>query len=164
MGVVFSHDPVTCVDQSNGVAYAYPFGGNGGYSYDWNNGSIEDIAQNLHSDWHSLLVTDVLGCEVRDSVFVTKIDRPCIDPPNAFTPNGDNYNDGWQIDNIHLYPDLEVLVFNKWGNQVHRQAGGYEPWDGKINGVDAPSDTYYYVININYLDRKAVVGNVTILR
>ncbi len=164
MGVVFSHDPVTCVDHSNGVAYAYPFGGNGGYSYDWNNGSIEDIAQNLHSDWHSLLVTDVLGCEVRDSVFVTKIDRPCIDPPNAFTPNGDNYNDGWQIDNIHLYPDLEVLVFNKWGNQVHRQAGGYEPWDGKINGVDAPSDTYYYVININYLDRKAVVGNVTILR
>lgn len=164
MTVTFEHEPVSCIDQSDGVAFAFAEGGNGGYSYLWENGSIADSSQNLSHDWQTVTVTDVLGCIAIDSVFITRLDGPCIVPPNAFTPNGDVYNDAWQIDNIHLYPNLEVLVFNKWGNRIHFQKGGYESWDGTINGSPAPSDTYYYIININYLDRQPVRGNVTILR
>lgn len=164
MTVAFEHDPVSCIDQADGVGYAFAEGGNGGYSYLWDSGSIEDYAEQLDHDYHVLVVTDVLGCTAVDSVFITRLEGPCIDPPNAFTPNDDNYNDRWQIDNVALYPDLEILIFNKWGNKIHFQRGDYEPWDGTINGSPAPSDTYYYVININYLDREPVRGNVTILR
>jgi gliding motility-associated-like protein len=111
-----------------------------------------------------VIVTDMLGCQVVDSVYITKINAPCIDPPTAFTPNGDQYNDAWQIDNLYLYPNVQVLVFNKWGNVVHEQNGTYEPWDGNINGQVAPSGTYFWVINPNYLDREAARGNVTIVK
>lgn len=164
MYVTFDHDPATCIDQVNGVAYAFPVGGNGGYIYDWSNGGIEETAGGLSTGWHYLTLTDVLGCEAYDSVFVTYIDGPCIDPPTAFTPNGDLYNDDWRIDNVNIYPQLHVEVFNKWGNKIHEQLGGYEPWDGTINGVQAPSETYYWVIHLNYLNRESVRGNVTILR
>lgn len=164
MFVTFEHDPVTCIDQMNGVGYAYPVGGNGGYSYEWESSATDYIAGGLGNDFYYVIVTDMLGCQVVDSVYITKINAPCIDPPTAFTPNGDQYNDAWQIDNLYLYPNVQVLVFNKWGNVVHEQNGTYEPWDGNINGQVAPSGTYFWVINPNYLDREAARGNVTIVK
>lgn len=162
--VNFDHDPVSCIDQFDGVAYAHPEGGNGGYMYDWSNGATTSVNTGLISDWYTLTVTDLLGCTVYDSVFVTSNDGPCLTPVSAFSPNMDNYNDTWVIDNMYLYPQLEMKVFNKWGNVVHKQSGEYEPWDGSINGVQAPSETYYYIIHLNYEDRESVRGNITIIR
>ena len=160
----FEHDPASCIDAMDGVGYAYPQGGNGGYQYEWSNGATTQIAEGLTNDYHFLTVTDILGCEATDTLYVTALDAPCLDPPNAFTPNGDNYNDDWRIDNFGIYPDARIQVFNKWGNKIHEQSGEYIPWDGTINGAPAPSDTYYWIIDINYLDRESVRGNVTILR
>jgi len=162
--VNFDHDPVSCIDQFDGVAYAHPEGGNGGYMYDWSNGATTSVNTGLISDSYTLTVTDLLGCTVYDSVFVTSNDGPCLTPVSAFSPNMDNYNDTWVIDNMYLYPQLEMKVFNKWGNVVHKQSGEYEPWDGSINGVQAPSETYYYIIHLNYEDRESVRGNITIIR
>lgn len=162
--IVFEHDPASCIDAADGVGYAYPQGGNGGYMYDWSNGATTQIATGFTNDYHYLTVTDVLGCVATDTLYITALDAPCLDPPNAFTPNGDVYNDDWRIDNFEFYPDAHLQVFNKWGNKVHEQIGVYEPWDGTINGSPAPSDTYYWIIHINYLDRESVRGNVTILR
>lgn len=164
MIVYLDHDPVTCIDQSNGVAYVEVTGGNGGYMYDWSNGGVDDVNGGLSSETYLLTVTDILGCYVDTSIFITKIDAPCIDPPNAFTPNNDMYNDTWRIDNLDLYPNMHLQIFNKWGTLVNEQVGTYEEWDGKINGVDAPSSTYYWVIHLNYLDRSSVSGYVTIVR
>jgi gliding motility-associated-like protein len=162
--IVFEHDPASCIDAADGVGYAYPQGGNGGYMYDWSNGATTQIATGFTNDYHYLTVTDVLGCVATDTLYITALDAPCLDPPNAFTPNGDVYNDDWRIDNFEFYPDAHLQVFNKWGNKIHEQIGVYEPWDGTINGSPAPSDTYYWIIHVNYLDRESVRGNVTILR
>ena len=159
----FETDPASCIDAIDGVGYALAIGGNGGYSYEWDSGSIEETTVGPFGTY-TVVVTDVLGCTAEGSVFIPYLDLPCIDPPNAFTPNGDVYNDTWLIDNIQLYPNAEVIVFNKWGNKVHKQQGDYEPWDGKINGFDAPSATYYWVIHPHYKDRNTVTGNVTIIR
>jgi gliding motility-associated-like protein len=83
----------------------------------------------------------------------------------SFTPNSDNYNDFWQISNTEYYPNFELFVFNKWGQQVHSERGTYTPWDGKWNGINAPDGTYYYVF---YYDggnkNKLLKGDVTVLR
>jgi gliding motility-associated-like protein len=82
-----------------------------------------------------------------------------------FTPNGDNYNDYLQISNIQNYPNFELFVFNKWGQQVHSQKQNYTPWNGTWNGVNVLDGTYYYVF---YYDgdnkNKIVKGDITILR
>lgn len=162
--VSFSIDEVTCIDQHNGVAYASPYGGNGGYYYEWSNGETSSMNDGLSEETYSLIVTDLLGCIGEDSVFITKNTIGCIDPVNAFTPNGDFYNDTWIIDNMYLYPNAEMQIFNKWGNLIHVQTGIYEPWDGTVKGNPLPSEVYYFVLNLNKDGREPLKGNITIVR
>ena len=164
IAIDFSIEEITCIDQFNGVAYATPNGGNGGYFYEWSNGESSSVNEGLSNQWYSLLVTDVLGCTGTDSVFITKNSTGCIDPVNAFSPNDDLYNDSWVIDNMYLYENAHVQVFNKWGNLIHEQTGIYSPWDGRVNGKDVPSEVYYWIINLNTPDREILKGNITILR
>jgi gliding motility-associated-like protein len=69
---------------------------------------------------------------------------------NAFSPNGDGTNETWIIDRIRFYPDNEVLIFNRWGDRLHRFEGydnEEKVWEGKnSNGQALPAGTYYYVI------------------
>jgi len=162
--MTFEIEEITCIDQHNGVAYVSPLGGNGGYYYDWSNGETSWTNEGLSNEWYSVVVTDVLGCTGQDSVLITQNTIGCIDPVNAFTPNNDVYNDTWVIDNMYLYPDADVQIFNKWGNLIYQQLGIYEAWDGRVNEQDVPSDTYYYIINLNSPDREPLVGNITIVR
>jgi len=102
-----------------------------------------------------------------DTTITIKIEKEhCkIVASNHFTPNDDNYNDSWIIGYTSLYPEFELYVFNKWGQQVHKQKGSYTPWDGKWNGINVPDGTYYFVF---YYDpgknNKLEKGDVTILR
>lgn len=155
---------VTCIDNDDGIAYAYPNGGNGGYFYNWSNGTQDATNTDLLNEWYAITVTDLLGCTGTDSVFIPKIDDGCITPVTAFTPNGDLYNDTWVISNMDLYPNAEIKIFNKWGNMVHEQTGLYEPWDGTVNGEAAPSALYYWIINLNHPERETLYGNITIVR
>jgi gliding motility-associated-like protein len=101
-----------------------------------------------------------------DSTKVVHLDNVgCQVPiPNHFTPNGDNYNDTWNIANTIYYPNFELYVFNKWGQQVHSQKHTYTPWDGRWNGINVPDGTYYYVFYYDGGKGKNEKGDVTILR
>ena len=77
---------------------------------------------------------------------------------------GNGYNDTWFIENLNLYPDMKMQVFNKWGNLVHKQEGEYYPWDGTFNGIKLPAETYYYILNLNQENRNPLKGNITIVR
>jgi trimeric autotransporter adhesin len=83
---------------------------------------------------------------------------------NHFTPNGDNYNDSWAGSKTEYYPNFQLFVFNKWGQQVHSQKGSYTPWDGKWNGINVPDGTYYYIFYYDGGSGKHIKGDVTILR
>lgn len=155
---------VSCIDQHDGFAISSPYGGNGGYSYLWSNGVTNAQVDSLYSQWYSVIVSDVLGCSGKDSIFITRNNQSCITPVQAFTPNGDNYNDRWVIDNLYLYTNAEMKIFNRWGNLIHTHKGVYEPWDGKVHGNEAPSDVYYYILNLNTPDREPITGNITIVR
>ena len=65
---------------------------------------------------------------------------------------------------VYLYPNMEVTIFNRWGETIWRSERGYPvPWDGRSNGKALPIDSYHYIINLNN-GRKPVLGNVTIVR
>lgn len=84
---------------------------------------------------------------------------------NHFTPNGDSYNDYLQIANIQNYPQFELLIFNKWGQQIHTQKENYKPWDGTFNGLNVPDQTYYYVFYYDSGNKhKVLKGDITVLR
>ncbi|MDP3461617.1 MAG: ice-binding family protein [Bacteroidales bacterium] len=72
---------------------------------------------------------------------------------NGYSPNGDGYNDYWKIPALSYYTNNEVLIINRWGNEVWKGVN-YDnetvKWEGKnMNGEDMPDGTYYYIINYN---------------
>jgi gliding motility-associated-like protein len=156
--------PITCVDQTDGTAFVEASGGVGAYTFSWTNGTTDALNENLANAMYSVLITDAVGCTATDSVWIPINPVACIDPVNCFTPNNDQINDTWVIDNMELYPDLSLSIFNKWGNIVFEQRGNYTPWDGSYNARDLPAGTYYYIINLNYLDRAPVTGTINILK
>ena len=89
----------------------------------------------------------------------------CLFIPSIFTPNGDGINDTWEIHGIDLYSNVDVQVFNRWGQIVYETEGEYVPWDGvsQTSNKDQEIATYYYVLNLN-IDDKKYNGSVTIKR
>jgi len=91
-----------------------------------------------------------------------------IDIPSAFTPNNDQANDTWQIEMLGEnanYTSASVHVYNKSGLMVFHSERLEDAWDGKWNGDFLPSDTYFYIIEVNFINtRKNFKGVVSILR
>lgn len=83
---------------------------------------------------------------------------------NTFTPNNDNVNDTWHIENIDLYPNNSVEIYNRNGNLVFKE-NNYQnkEWDGKYNNHNFPAATYYYIIILDKNIEK-ITGVVTIIR
>ncbi len=88
--------------------------------------------------------------------------------PTAFTPDGDNTNDVWELNGIDLiYPENKVYVYNRWGNLIFESpSGAYEqnPWNGTFNDEVLPVGSFYYIINYNDSFTDASNGTVSILK
>jgi gliding motility-associated-like protein len=111
---------------------------------------------------------------VIDSVLITKdttlsffIEKEMcpVSIDKYFSPNDDGYHDFMGVSNTYYYPNFELTIFNKWGQQVHSQKKEYTPWNGKWNGIDLPDGTYYYVFFYDSSQKtKLLKGDVTIIR
>jgi gliding motility-associated-like protein len=98
------------------------------------------------------------------NVVVTGPEQPDLVIPKAFSPNGDLINDTWNIGNIEAYPNVEITIYNRWGQSVWRSEYGYNhPWDGKSKDAALPVDSYHYVIDLHN-GSKPIVGEITIVR
>ncbi len=155
-----------CPDMPNGSVLAEVTGGvpAADYYYKWSDNSTTKSLTDITAGFYSLTVRDLNGCVVKDSLFVDPQNESCLVIPNAISPNGDLINDEWHIENIDLYPDAEVKIFNRWGISVWKSAKGYpQPWDGRRNGRALPIDSYHYLIDLHN-GKKPVIGAVTIVR
>jgi gliding motility-associated-like protein len=155
-----------CPDSPDGQIASEVTGGvmTGDYAYLWSDGSTTRNLSNILKGIYVLKVTDANDCKVKDSVNMEPQNETCLIIPNAISPNDDNINDIWNIGMIHLYPQLEIRIYNSWGQMVWRSAKGYpDKWDGRSNGVKLPIDSYHYVIDLHN-GTKPVVGTVTIVR
>lgn len=107
------------------------------------------------------------GKEVKITVWIYpgfRCGEASLEIPRAFSPNGDGINDVWNIIGKDDYPDIEVTVYNRWGQAVWKSDRGYPvPWDGRSKGKALPVDSYHYFINLHNGTR-AIIGNVTVVR
>ena len=133
-----------------------------------NNPNIEDPeACPSESTTYTLTATNDSGCTASDTVRVTII--PEI--PDGITPNGDGYNDVWELFILGRYPNCEVQVYNRWGEMVFDSPEGDKyvtKFDGTYKGKDLPVGTYYYVIkfnaDLNGVVKETLTGPITIMR
>ncbi len=83
----------------------------------------------------------------------------------GFSPNNDNVNEYWSIENIDQYPENEVLIYNRWGHEVF-STERYNTTDNFFNGYSnrnkrLPSGTYFYVLEYKN-EKKDSKGEVLI--
>ncbi|BAV08633.1 hypothetical protein FLA_4679 [Filimonas lacunae] len=110
---------------------------------------------------YTLTATGEFNCTTTDTLTV-KILRD-IAPPNVFTPNGDGIHDVWEIPYLSSYTNGVIDVFNRYGQSVFHSIGYAKPWDGRMNGQDVPTGTYYYIIKLG-TGLPTLSGSVTIIR
>ena len=149
--------------------------GQGGVGYFWtpdyniSNTNINDpLVYPQQSTIYYLTVEDDKGCTDFDSIYIMVREKPVsnINIPNVITPNGDGFNDVWYIPDLELYPDNNVRIINRWGDQVFYEAPYQQKWGGTWNGEPLPAATYYYIIHIkDQLGNSAEFnGPITVIR
>jgi gliding motility-associated-like protein len=149
--VVASINPSSCPDSDDGAINLTITGGQSPYNVIWSDGINTQNRTQLKAGEYSVIVTDHNACA---KSFVLKVDFTwtfnCLVIPQVITPNNDGYNDEWIIRNIDLYPNAEVHVYNRWGKMVFSTKNLSEnPWDGRIDGKLAPTDSYHYILYLN---------------
>jgi gliding motility-associated-like protein len=121
-------------------------------------------ARPFESTIYQVKITDVVtGCDTYDTITVIVRDGDKMFIPNAITPNGDGVNDVWKIRELTELPDNEVIIFNRWGDEVFSAKPYLNDWGGTYNGKPLPAGTYYYVLKINALEQ-VLDGNITIIK
>jgi len=161
----YSVTPTSCEEKNDGSITTFVTGGTSPITYGWGTGEATSDIYNLAKGTYSLLIEDANGCSLPLEFIEVNFDgyNGCIEIPSGFTPNNDNAHDEWAIYGLSDFPDVLVKVYNRWGQELFSSSGYDIPWDGKHNGVDLPTATYYYVIELNESD-KVFNGTVTIKR
>ena len=70
---------------------------------------------------------------------------------NTITPNGDGINDVWKMIGLHVFngKPSTIKVFDRYQKLVYEGSGTNEiSWNGKSNGKEIPSSSYWYVITL----------------
>ena len=112
------------------------------YSYQLDQGEIQlsPIFNGVTPGPHQITIRDLDGCQE------TILDAYALDFPNFFTPNGDGYNDTWNISDLSNQPNAVIYIFDRFGkllNEIRPQGNG---WDGTYNRNDLPATDYWFKV------------------
>lgn len=79
-----------------------------------------------------------------DTVVITVHDNLL---PTLITPNMDGRNDYFVLKGFSQLSRIELVVFDRRGNQVYKSLNYDNLWNGEdLNGKPLPEDTYFYVV------------------
>lgn len=116
---------------------------------------------------YTVVATSAEGC-VNEASLTFAVIEPDWDIPNAFSPNGDEYNNVFRVvfKNENNIQTLRFQVFNRWGQKVYDWESGEPGWDGRFNGTDQPAEVYIYYIELQLGTGEVVVekGDLTLIR
>jgi gliding motility-associated-like protein len=138
----------------------------------WQDGSTEEYFEVRSPGLITATVFDGL-CENSDSIAVTF--RECtyfdIFIPNAFSPNGDGYNDKFEVfvpENL-IIESYSISIFDRWGTRVFQSSDIEEGWDGYLQTKGLNTGVFVYVVQIKYVDEdgpgeKLIKGDFAIVK
>ena len=117
----------------------------GPYEYSIDEGNWQDNSTfvNVASGTHIINIKDARGCGI------TSYTINLIDYPLFFTPNGDGYNDNWNIKALSNQRDATIYIFDRYGKLIKEIWPSGNGWDGTYNGQEMPTNDYWFLLNYN---------------
>ena len=117
-------------------------GGFGTYEYsvntiDWQS---SPLFTNLENGSYIVYVRDIQGCGI---LFSEEIQT--ITYPNYFTPNGDGYNDYWNI-TLPITYEGKIKIYDRYGKFLKQLSSYEQGWDGTYQGNTLPSTDYWFIV------------------
>jgi gliding motility-associated-like protein len=104
-----------------------------------------------------------IGCSASDDIRVVVFQQADIYVPNAFTPNGDGYNDVLHAKPVGMREFDYFAVFNRSGQQVFLGHNAGTGWDGSYNGQRQPAGTYVWIAKGIDLNGRPIQHNGTVI-
>lgn len=104
--------------------------------FEWDFGGLGEPGQDCDNDGvYDFLDTDLCG--------------PVI--PEAFTPNGNGFNDNFVIPGIEGYKTRSVSIYSRYGTLVYETSEYNNDWDGTLlnTSTQVPDGTYYYIFTFD---------------
>ncbi|TAE31498.1 MAG: hypothetical protein EAZ91_07915 [Cytophagales bacterium] len=141
-----------------------------GWTYSWSPPSSlssptaqSPTANPTQTTLYQLQVKDTFGC-IAEGLTLLVVVTPDVKLfiPNAFTPNGDQNNDTWKLWGAEAFPDLDVTVFDRWGEVIYHSIGYERAFDGYYRNERVPSGVYTYVIRYDPRE-KPLRGTVMVI-
>ena len=115
----------------------------------WQN---SNVFTNVSLGYHTIYIRDITDPDPDKRCNVVIIeDVSTIDYPLFFTPNGDGYNDFWNIQGLANFPSSQIFIFDRYGKLLKQLSPTSnteegEGWDGTFNGAPLPADDYWFTV------------------
>ncbi len=144
-----------------------------GFSYEWTfgDGNNSDLMHpnNTYDEPDSyiitLITTNSIGCKDTISKIIKISPEHYLYVPNAFTPDGNQHNNVFSASTVNI-KELNVRIFDRWGEILFESNEVRFIWDGTYNGAIVQDGTYVY--KIKYITNDGIegkaVGHVVLLR
>ena len=148
---------------------------NSNNTYSWYdsypNGTLLSLDQLLEDNTTYYLVSvNSLGCASEPLIINPNLNA-CNNKEiilyDGFSPTGDGINDTFHIENINaLYPNYNIVFYNRWGNVVYEGNASKPEWNGKLYGTGEylPVGVYYYIIYFNKNNKKPIQDRLYLSR
>ncbi|WP_053992201.1 T9SS type B sorting domain-containing protein [Mangrovimonas sp. TPBH4] len=142
-------ESIEVIDASENNTITVFVTGDGEYEYalDDIDGPYQDSPTftNVEAGFHTVYVRDKNGCGVTEQIVSV------IGFPKFFTPNGDGYNDFWQVRGIskQFQPNSVIYIFDRYGKLLKELDPLSPGWDGTLNGKLLPASDYWFSVTLN---------------
>jgi len=148
-----------------------------GYTYEWDPANTLDDptsampeASPLETTTYTVTITDEQGCTATKRTTVTILTPDCNHPfiffPNAFTPNGDGFNDVVRVRAAFAVDEVYFIIYSRWGEKMFEGNALNDEWDGSFKDEELGSDVYAYYLRVRCSNGDEYIkkGNITLLR
>lgn len=132
---------------TNGISYQW-FIQDGNPSYSEQEHLKTTFPDGISGEYEvTLITTSEFGCSDTITKIVLVIPEILLYAPNTFTPDGDEFNQQWEvfIEGIDIY-NFNLKIYNRWGQVIWESFDPTDYWDGTYNGELVQSGIYTWTI------------------
>jgi len=131
--------------------------------------NIDNATESIIGKQYRVLATNLLFSCQETMISSTKIVLADLEIPTAFSPDGDGFNDTWEIKGLNFKGAYELTVFNRWENIVFTTKNYQNDWAGTStissfisSSNQVPDGVYFYWIT--WADETAPVSGYVYIK